>query len=142
MEWSVGVIVGRSGTGKSTIARQLFKNGYIRGFEYREASFLDDFPENLNTSDITKALGSVGFSSPPYWLKSYEQLSQGEKMRVDVARAILTEKPIIVFDEFTSARGDHSGSLDRKEIRNLSKTSSKRRITISMRYRPQRTSLY
>jgi len=36
-------------------------------------------------------------------------------------------------------QGDHSGSLDRKEIRNLSKTSSKRRITISMRYVPPRS---
>ncbi len=33
-------------------------------------------------------------------------------------------------------QGDHSGSFDRKEIRNLSKTSSVRRITISMRYKP------
>lgn len=73
LDWSVGVIVGRSGTGKSTIAKQLFPDSYIRGFEYNEASFLDDLPENLNTSDITKALGSVGFSSPPDWLKSYEQ---------------------------------------------------------------------
>ncbi len=66
--WSVGVIVGRSGTGKSTIAKQLFPDSYIRGFEYREPSILDDFPEGLSTSDITRALGSVGFSSPPDWL--------------------------------------------------------------------------
>ena len=74
-DWSVGVIVGRSGTGKTTIAKELFPGNYVKSFTYKEASILDDFPDNLNTSDITKALGSVGFSSPPDWLKSYEQLS-------------------------------------------------------------------
>jgi len=46
---------------------------------------LDDFPEGLETGEITKALCSVGFASPPDWLKSYDCLSQGEKMRVDIA---------------------------------------------------------
>jgi hypothetical protein len=73
--------VGRSGTGKTTIAKHLFPDAYIRGFVYKEPSILDDFPEHLATTDITRALSSVGFSSPPEWLKSYEQLSQGEKMR-------------------------------------------------------------
>ncbi len=44
---------------------------------------------------------SVGFGSVPSWLKPYKVLSNGEKMRVDLARALL-EKDFIVFDEFTS----------------------------------------
>jgi len=45
---------------------------------------------------------SVGFSSPPSWLKPYHVLSNGEKMRVDLARSLLSKKDIVVFDEFTS----------------------------------------
>ena len=45
---------------------------------------------------------SVGFASPPDWLKSYDCLSQGGKMRVDIARALCLDKPLIIFDEFTS----------------------------------------
>jgi ABC-type dipeptide/oligopeptide/nickel transport system ATPase subunit len=52
------------------------------------------------TGEITKALSSVGFASPPDWLKSYDCLSQGEKMRVDIARALCLDKQLIVFDEF------------------------------------------
>ncbi|MCJ7761895.1 ABC transporter ATP-binding protein, partial [Candidatus Bathyarchaeota archaeon] len=100
--WKVGVIVGRSGTGKTSIAKDLFKQAYICGFKYTHKSILDDFPKNLSVSDITKALSSVGFASPPDWLKSYDQLSQGEKMRVDIARALVLEQDLIVFDEFTS----------------------------------------
>ena len=63
---------------------------------------LDDFPSGLQTGEITKALSSVGFASPPDWLKSYDCLSQGEKMRVDIARALCLDRHLIVFDEFTS----------------------------------------
>lgn len=51
--------------------------------------------------EITKMFYAVGFGSVPSWLKPYSVLSTGEKMRVDLARALL-EKDFIVFDEFTS----------------------------------------
>ncbi len=101
-EWQVGIIVGRSGTGKTSIAKTLWPDSYIRGFSYGQPCVLDDFPESCSVQDITKALCCVGFASPPDWLKSYDCLSQGEKMRVDVARALCLEQPLIVFDEWTS----------------------------------------
>jgi ABC-type polar amino acid transport system ATPase subunit len=100
--WQIGVICGRSATGKSTIAKTLFPEDYVQGFTYSAATVLDDFPENLTVAEITRALTSVGFASPPDWLKPYACLSMGEKMRVDVARALLLERKLVVFDEFTS----------------------------------------
>ena len=32
--WQIGLIVGRSGTGKTSIAKTLFPQSYIKGFEY------------------------------------------------------------------------------------------------------------
>lgn len=101
-EWHVGLIVGGSGTGKSTIAKEIFPDDYIRGYEYGKTSVIDDMPANKSVKDIEKTFTSVGFSSPPSWLKPYEVLSNGEKMRVDLARSILEDKQLIVFDEFTS----------------------------------------
>ena len=100
--WQIGLIVGKSGTGKTTIAKQLFSQEYISTFDYSAQTILDDMPENKTVDEITKTFNAVGFSSPPSWLKPYEVLSNGEKMRVDLARAILNEKELFVFDEFTS----------------------------------------
>ena len=100
--WQIGLIVGKSGTGKTTIAKQLFPNSYITSFEFKEESILDDMPKDCSVEQITFAFNSVGFSSPTSWLKPYSVLSNGEKMRVDLARAMLEDKNFFVFDEFTS----------------------------------------
>lgn len=101
-KWQIGLIVGNSGTGKTTIAKELFPDAYITNFEYTHETILDDMPEHCSVQEITKAFNAVGFSSPPSWLKPYAVLSNGEKMRCDLARAILSEQNLFVFDEFTS----------------------------------------
>ena len=101
-KWQIGLIVGKSGTGKTTIAKQLFENSYITNYEYNADTVLDDMPKVCNVEQITSAFNAVGFSSPPSWLKPYSVLSNGQKMRVDLARAILEPQKLFVFDEFTS----------------------------------------
>lgn len=100
-KWNIGLIVGNSGTGKSTIAKEIFKKEYIKNFEYNHKRVIDDMPQNKTTEEIEKMFYTVGFASVPSWLKPYNVLSNGEKMRVDLARALL-ENDKICFDEFTS----------------------------------------
>ena len=99
--WNVGLIVGGSGTGKSTIANDVFGNHFIE-YDYKCEAVIDDMPKDKGIKEITKAFTSVGFASPPSWLKPYSVLSNGEKMRCDLANCILQEKEIIIFDEFRS----------------------------------------
>jgi ABC-type ATPase with predicted acetyltransferase domain len=101
-DWRVGLIVGASGSGKSTIAGHLWPDALITGYEYTHASVIDDMPQTASVDEITQAFTSVGFASVPSWLKPYAVLSNGEKMRVDLARALLEPPPLVVFDEFTS----------------------------------------
>lgn len=101
-EWNIGLIVGGSGTGKSTIAKECFPADYISGYTYGAECILDDMPQDKSIKDIELAFTSVGFASAPSWLKPYNVLSNGEKMRVDLARSILEDRDTVVFDEFTS----------------------------------------
>lgn len=98
--WRIGIIVGGSATGKTTIAKEIFKDEYVSGFEYTHDSVVDDMPKG-DMKNIERMFYAVGFGSVPSWLKPYSVLSNGEKMRVDLARALL-EKERVVFDEFTS----------------------------------------
>jgi ABC-type ATPase with predicted acetyltransferase domain len=100
--WSIGLIVGSSGSGKSTIGKEVFPDSYINNYSYNDKSVLDNMPEGKTTEEITRVFNSVGFATVWSWLKPYSVLSNGERMRVDLARAILSDKEEITFDEFTS----------------------------------------
>jgi len=101
-DWQVGIIVGSSGSGKSTIAKELFNDYYINNYEYDNNAVIDNMPKDLTVQQITGMFNSVGFATVWSWLKPYSVLSNGERMRVDLARAILSNNETIVFDEFTS----------------------------------------
>lgn len=131
MEWNIGVIFGASGTGKSTIARELFPANYIQGFDYGENSILDDMPEGLDVRIISRTFAEVGFASPPSWLKPYSVLSTGEKMRVDLARAILEGNELIVFDEFTSVVNREVACVGSYAIQKAIRRMKKRFIAVS-----------
>jgi ABC-type ATPase with predicted acetyltransferase domain len=95
---------------------------------------LDDFPENLSVSEITTALCSVGFASPPDWLKSYDCLSQGEKMRVDIARTLLSENQLAVFDEFTSVVDREVAQVASYAISKAVRRTKKQFIAVTCHY--------
>lgn len=131
MDWNVGLIVGGSGTGKSTIAKYLFGNEYFNKYEYKEKSVIDDMPKGKSIKDIEKAFTSVGFASPPSWLKPYDVLSNGEKMRVELARNILDDKELIVFDEFTSVVNREVAKTASYAISKAVKNQNKKFVAVS-----------
>lgn len=106
-DWNIGLIVGPSGAGKTTIAKQMFGNELqmIEQFEWsKNKAVIDDFDATLPIKEVTELLSSVGFSSPPAWLRPFQTLSNGEQFRVTMARVLAeTDKSeIAVVDEFTS----------------------------------------
>ena len=105
--WQIGLIVGPSGSGKTTLVREAFPDAPFvsanTGYEWPEdRAVVDGFPEGLSIKDVTGALSSVGFSSPPAWLRPYRCLSTGEQFRATVARALVDPAGLVVLDEFTS----------------------------------------
>lgn len=132
--WQIGLIVGNSGTGKTTIAKELFPDAYFEGFEYSHECILDDMPKTASVSQITSALTSVGLSSVPSWLKPYSVLSNGEKMRCDLARAILENKDLFVFDEFTSVVDRNVAKIGSFAMQKAIRKTDKRFIAVTCHF--------
>ena len=104
--WNLGLIVGPSGCGKSTVARHLFADALARQAALDEwpddRSLLDAFKVGMPIKEIVELLSSVGFSSPPAWLRPFHVLSTGQQFRVTLARLLAEGQALAVCDEFTS----------------------------------------
>lgn len=104
--WLIGLIVGPSGCGKSTIARHLFADALtaddLRTAWPADRCLLDAFPEAMPVKEIVQLLSSVGFSSPPAWLRPYHVLSTGQRFRCDLALLLARSPRLAVMDEYTS----------------------------------------
>jgi ABC-type ATPase with predicted acetyltransferase domain len=90
----LGVIVGSSGSGKSTMLKNFGQEEQPQWNPNK--SIISHFD---NPDEAINRLGSVGLNSVPSWYKPYHVLSNGEKFRADLARKI---KSGAVIDEFTS----------------------------------------
>ncbi len=109
--WQLGLIVGPSGSGKSSLARRAFGAAVYDQPAWPANRAVVDCLGDLPIKAITGLFTAVGFSSPPAWIKPYRVLSGGERFRCDLARALAasaqqststSSPPLVVFDEFTS----------------------------------------
>lgn len=100
--WRIGLITGPSGSGKSTLARAAYGPALWGGAAWAAEEAVIDAFADVAIQRIVRMLTAVGFSSPPAWLRPYCTLSNGERFRCDLARALLCGGELVVFDEFTS----------------------------------------
>ena len=100
-EWNIGVIYGGSGSGKSTLLKQF---GEIKDVLFDNSKSLISNFDWLEPIDAANLLTSIGLSSVPTWLRSYNILSNGEQYRARMAYLIGKAEigDIILIDEFTS----------------------------------------
>lgn len=102
--WSVGAVLGPSGSGKSSLARHLWGGQVDKISTWGQAALVDEFAPELGIAEVTGLLTSVGLSSPPAWIRPRSTLSNGEGFRADVARVLADTPPggLAVVDEFSS----------------------------------------
>ena len=133
--WQIGMIVGPSGCGKSTMARGVFGEHLINGFEWdANAAIVDEFPKNMSIKDITGILSQVGFSSPPSWLRPFRCLSNGEQFRVTLARAMSEAQDFFVVDEFTSVVDRTVAQIGSAALAKAIRRGSKQMIAVGVHY--------
>ena len=89
-DWSIGVIVGPSGSGKSSLAKMAY--GITPNFDWNNG-------RSIVSQVNQKKLGAAGLNSISAWCRPRNTLSTGEGFRADVA-AVLGNN--VAIDEFTS----------------------------------------
>ena len=136
IKWNIGVIVGSSGSGKTTIAKEVFKDYELfNGYDWNnEKTIIDNFEDKYSAKEITEVLSKVGFSSAPDWLKSFNVLSNGQKMRAELARLILENHKPIMYDEFTSVVDRQVAKVGSYAIQKYIRKQNKQFIAISCHY--------
>ena len=93
-DFSIGVIYGSSGSGKSSMLKQFGEEQeLVWNYNKTIASHFD------SVEDAIERLGAVGLNTVPTWAKPRNVLSNGEGFRCDLARRLGSN---IVIDEFTS----------------------------------------
>lgn len=106
-DWNILLICGKSGSGKSTILREIY--GDVKPIEYDYSKcVISQFPR-YTEEEACDLLQSIGLSSVPTWLRKPQELSNGERARLDIAKAIYDANGgTIVIDEFTSVVNRHA----------------------------------
>jgi len=100
-EWSIGVIYGGSGTGKSTLLKSF---GEIASPVFdNQKSLISNF-DWMTPEEAAHLLSAMGLASIPCWLRPHATLSNGEQYRANLAYCVAKAKDneVILIDEYTS----------------------------------------
>lgn len=104
-DWNIGVVVGASGSGKTSIGKMIFGENKIvnlaEGWN-NDRPIIDDIAPDGDFNTVTGLLASVGLGDVPAWLRPFRVLSNGEQFRAGLARLICEKPAEVVVDEFTS----------------------------------------
>ena len=103
--WNIGVVVGASGSGKTSIGKQIFSENKIANLAEgwnNDRPIIDDILPGGDFNTVTGLLASVGLGDVPAWLRPFRVLSNGEQFRAGLARLICEKPEEVVVDEFTS----------------------------------------
>lgn len=138
-DWKLGVVVGPSGSGKSSIGRHLADAWGAGATIYDPAwpegePIVDVIAPGGKFDEVTAALSAVGLGSVPTWLRPYAALSNGERFRASLGRLLAEAPEFAVVDEFSSVVDRHIAQIGAMAFAKAWRRTSGRTVLLSCHY--------
>lgn len=135
-DWNVGLIVGPSGAGKTTVARELFGDLVNLGDEVKDdkRSAIECFDEDKSVEEISMICQAVGFNTIPAWMRPFGVLSNGEKFRSSLAMRLIRDDEILVVDEYSSVIDRQVAQIGSHAVQKHIRRKNKKFVAVSCHY--------
>lgn len=135
-KWNVGLIVGASGSGKTTVAKELF--GQLKNPEDeikdKTKSVVECFDENSSMEEIAAICQAVGFNTIPAWMRPFNVLSNGEKFRSSLAMQLIKDEELLVVDEYSSVIDRQVAQIGSHAVQKYVRKKDKKFVAVSCHY--------
>jgi ABC-type Mn2+/Zn2+ transport system ATPase subunit len=101
--YNVGLIIGASGTGKTTLAKQIWGEDCFDALLKPDHAVISQFDDSYSYDERVAFLSGVGLASPTCWIAPAKTLSNGQQARAEAALQMARlDGKFTVIDEFTS----------------------------------------
>lgn len=130
--WQIGVIVGPSGSGKSSLGAAI--GSFYEPQWPAGEPVIDAIGPELPFDQVTSALSAVGLGSVPTWLRPYSVLSNGERFRATLARLVCEAPELAVIDEFSSVVDRQIACIGAAAFAKAWRRTSGRAVLLSCHY--------
>lgn len=138
IDWGIGLIVGTSGSGKTSLGRQFFGSDKLhdlyQGWD-NDRPIIDCIAPDGDFNQATAALSAVGLGDVPSWLRPFKALSNGQQFRAGLARLVSEAPNESVIDEFTSVIDRQIAKIGAMAFaKNWRKNKGKKVVLLSCHY--------
>lgn len=132
--YRIGLIIGASGSGKTTIAKKIFGDDCFDELLDLSKPVIEQFPPEWSYDDCAKALNGIGLNSVPCWIRPAYTLSNGQKSRAEAALQMSRQKELTVLDEWTSVVDRNVAKVMSHCVQKYARKNNKKIVLISCHY--------